>query len=75
MAQKSKPVTERPVAVEAQHISAEKPASATAEFPVNDFKGAMIFDLDPSLPTSIVNGNRVVLVRNGIKSVMATARE
>ena len=39
-----------------------------------DFKGSMHFDLDPKQVTSIINGNRVVVLRNGIESVLVNAK-
>lgn len=39
-----------------------------------DFKGALHFDLDPKQVTSIINGNRVVVFRNGIESVLVNAK-
>lgn len=39
-----------------------------------DFKGPMLFDLDPKQVTSIINGNRVVVFRGGIESVLVNAK-
>lgn len=75
MAQKNKPVTADPVAVQMDAPVIEGSGNPVADFPVNGFKGTMVFDIDPKQPTSIVNGDRVVLLRDGIKSVTVTARE
>lgn len=75
MAQKNKPTTTAPVAVQVNAPVIEGSENPVAQFPVNDFKGTMFFDIDPKQPTSIVNGDRVVLLREGIKSVTVTARE
>lgn len=75
MAQKNKAVTDAPVAVQTNAPVVEGNENPVADFPVNGFKGTMFFDLDPKQPTSIVNGDNVVLLRDGIKSVTVTARE
>lgn len=74
MAQKNRPVTEAPVAVQTDAPVIEGSENPVADFPINS-KGTMVFDLDPKWPTSIVNGDRIVLLRDGIKSVTVTARE
>ena len=75
MAQKSKAVTAHPVAIQTNAPVFEGSESPVAESPVNGIKGTMVFDLDPKQPTSIVNGDRVVLLRDGIKSVTVAARK
>lgn len=39
-----------------------------------DFKGPAYFNLDPKQITSIINGNRVVVFRGGIESVLVNAK-
>lgn len=39
-----------------------------------DFKGPMLFDLDPKQVTSIINGNHIVVFRGGIESVLVNAK-
>lgn len=75
MAQKNKAVTAHPVAIQTDAPTLDGGESPVAESPVNSDKGMMVFDLDPKQPTSIVNGDRIVLLRDGIKSVTVTARE
>lgn len=75
MAQKNKTVTAHPVAIQTDASSFEGSESPVEESPVNGIKGTIVFDLDPKQLTSIVNGDRVVLLRDGIKSVTVTVRE
>lgn len=74
MAQKNKLAAGQPVSTKVELPVITGDASPMEVFPVNDFKGSMHFDLDPKKPTSIINGDRILVYRNGIESIMVTAQ-
>lgn len=55
-------------------VQAELPSINSATTDNAEFKGPHYFDLDPKQITSIVNGNRVVVIRGGIESVLVNAQ-
>lgn len=55
-------------------VQTELPSINPANGNDAEFKGPMMFDLDPKQVTSIINGNRVVVFRNGIESVLVNAK-
>lgn len=64
----------KPTADTAVNVQAEPPTISPKAGGDGDFKGPMHFDLDPKQVTSIVNGNRVVVIRGGIESVLVNAK-
>ena len=64
----------KPTADMAVNVQADLPTISPKAVGDGDFKGPMYFDLDPKQVTSIVNGNRVVVIRGGIESVLVNAK-
>lgn len=64
----------KPIADTAVNVQADLPTINPKVGGDGDFKGPMFFDLDPKQVTSIVNGNRVVVIRGGIESVLVNAK-